>query len=196
MIGTRSWSAALVVAVLGTSMGAASQASRPGVPPTVIPLAPPLTRIEALLAQPDAVVSEDRYRMNERQPIGGAVMDAVVVTEFAPRAQVLRGMRIELREGEHASVSYLDADEVTALSDAIARIWNLAVQWTAHEDARSTVVQFTSLSGFAVGFRQDGRDQHAFLISGVDAPVRVPIAVAEFSTLKQGVDQALQSFAR
>jgi hypothetical protein len=198
MTAARLLSTGFVVGLLGTaSVGAVPQVPRAAVPPPpVVPLAP-LTRLEALLTQPDAVVSEDRVRMNERQPIAGVVMDAVIVTELTPRQEVLRGLRVEVRDGaDHAAVSYVDADEVTALSGAIARIWDLAAQWTGREEARSSVVQFTSLGGFAVGFRQDGRDQHAFVVSGLEAPVRVPITVAEFSTLKQGVDQALQLFAR
>jgi hypothetical protein len=156
-----------------------------------------LTRIETLLAMPDAVLTTDFYRIDTRFGPNVA-LDAVVVTAVDLQRRI-PGLRIGLHDDAkpvaRSSSSFLDIDEAASLSRALTSMIELAGKWTGREDQRSTDVSFTTVGGFAIGIHEAGRVQRGFLSSGVADPVRTSIEVADFVTLKLAVDQAIAVLA-
>lgn len=156
-----------------------------------------LTRLEALLAMPDTLLTTDVYHIDTRFGPNIA-LDAVVVTVVDQHTR-MRGIRIGLRDDAkpvaRAGWSFLDLDEAVSLSHALAGITEIVGRWTGREEQRSTDLSFTSVGGFAAGVHQVGHLQKGFLSSGFIDPVHAPIEITDFIALKTAVDQALVALA-
>jgi hypothetical protein len=154
----------------------------------------PQTKIEALLATPGVLLVQDFYRVGTRIEFP-ATVDAMVVTELGGAKQHLLGLRIAMRDTAKPTrlqTSLLDFDEAVRLSEALGTMSELALKWLgAGQESRFTETQFSSAGGFRIGFRQDWRNQEAFMSSGFVDVVRVPIEMTDFKSAKMLVDQAL-----
>jgi hypothetical protein len=172
-----------------TSAWAQRPAPRP-VEQDVEPLIP--TRIEALLATPNLVLVADYYRIDMR--FGPNLrIDAVIVEAVDARTR-LKGLRVHVRDPENRSrqegTSFIDIEELAALSRGVNTMADLAARWT-HDDRQATESSFTTVGGFRLAIRQSARVPRAYLSTGLFDPVVTSIDVAELPTLKQAFDQAL-----
>jgi hypothetical protein len=155
----------------------------------------PQTRLEQLLASPDQLLVKDYYRVEDR--LGSSTtMQAMVVTAAGQPGARLRGVRVDVRDrstqGERASTSFLDFEELEPLSRALAAMTERSETWKgAGQETQVTETEFMSIGGFSIGLRQDWQAQHAFVSSGFLDPVRVRIEISDFYKAKGMVDQAL-----
>ena len=150
------------------------------------------TRIESLLATPNLVLVADYYRVDMR--FGPNLrIDAVVVDAVDTRTR-LKGLRVQVRDpesrGRQDGTSFIDLDELTTLSRAMASVAELAVKWT-HDDRHATEMTFTTTGGFRLAIRHSARVPRAFLSTGLLDPVITSIDLMELPTLKQAFDEAL-----
>jgi hypothetical protein len=150
------------------------------------------TRIESLLATPNLVLVADYYRIDMR--FGPNLrIDAVVVDAVDTRTR-LKGLRVQVRDpesrGRQDGTSFIDLDELTTLSRAMASVAELAVKWT-HDDRHATEMTFTTTGGFRLAIRHSARVPRAFLSTGLLDPVVTSIDLTELPTLKQAFDEAL-----
>ena len=186
------FAALFLVVIASHSMSAGAQA--PGLrslPLTVDPFFTP-TRIESLLATPNLVLVVDYYRIDMR--FGPNLrIDAMIVDAIDSRTR-LKGLRVQVRDpesrGRQDGTSFIDFDEVTTLSRAVASVTELAVKWT-HDDRQATEMTFTTTGGFRLAIRHSARVPRAFLSTGLLDPVVTSMDLAELPTLKQAFDEAL-----
>lgn len=170
------------------------RAQTPGPQALPFPIEPIVpTRIESLLATPNVLLVADYYRIDMR--FGPSMrIDALVVDAIEPRTRA-KGLRVQVRDPEHRSrqegTSFIDIEELTALSRGVAAMADLAARWT-HDDRLATELTLTTAGGFRLSIRQSARIPRAFLSTGLLDPVVTSIEVAELPTLKQAFDQALE----
>jgi len=169
-------------------------AQTPGPQALPLPIEPIIpTRIESLLATPNVVLVADYYRIDMR--FGPSMrIDALIVDAIEPRTRA-KGLRVQVRDAENRrrpeGTSFIDIEELTALSRAVASMADLAARWT-HDDRLATELTFTSAGGFRLAIRQSARVPRAYLSTGLADPVVTSIDVAELPTLKLAFDQALE----
>lgn len=178
-----------VVASDSTRAWAQPQGPRP-LPMAFEPYLP--TRIEAVLATPNAVLMADYYRIDMR--FGPSMrIDAVIVEAIDTRTRV-KGLRVQVRDPQNRSrqegTSFIDVEELARLSRGLNAMADLAAKWT-HDDRQATELSFTSAGGFRLAIRQSARVPRAYLSTGLFDPVVTSIDIAELPTLKQAFDQAL-----
>ena len=160
-------------------------------------LAPPFdpiitTRIESVLAAPNVVLVADYYRIDMR--FGPNIrIDALVVDALDSKTRV-KGLRVQVRDPENRSrqegTSYIDLEELMALSRALPSMVQKASSWT-HDDRLATELTFTTGGGFRLAIRQSARVPRAFLSTGLLDPVVTSIDINELPTIQQAFDQAL-----
>jgi hypothetical protein len=102
----------------------------------VEPLIP--TRIEALLATPNLVLVADYYRIDMR--FGPNLrIDAVIVEAVDSRTRI-KGLRVHVRDPENRNrqegTSFIDIEELAALSRGVNSMADLAARWT-HDDRQA-----------------------------------------------------------
>lgn len=158
--------------------------------PAIEPVIP--TRIESLLVTPNLVLVADYYRIDMRFGPNMRI-DALVVEALEPRTRA-KGLRVQVRDPENRrrpeGTSFVDLEELTALSRGLASMSELAAKWT-HDDRLATELTFTTAGGFRLAIRQSARVPRAYLSTGLLEPVVTSIDVAELPTLKQAFDEAL-----
>jgi hypothetical protein len=184
---------ALLMGVLVSHPGTAEAqpgASR-GVAIAVEPVIP--TRIEALLATPNAVIVTDYYPIDMR--FGPNLRIQAVIVEAIDTQTRLKGLRVQVRDvenrGRQEGTSYMDIEELTRLARGLESMAALAAKWTGHDDRRATELTFTSAGGFRLAIRQSARVPRAYLSTGLLDPVVTSIELVELGTLKDAFDQAL-----
>ena len=183
------------VALLFTlSHAARAQALPPvtrGLALAVEPIVP--TKIEALLATPNAVLITDYYRIDLRFGPNMRI-DAVVVEAVETRTRV-KGLRVQVRDQQNRSrqegTSFIDIDELTKLVRAMPAMAEMAAQWAGHDERRGSEVTFTSAGGFRLAIRESARIARAFISTGLLDPVVTSIEVDELVTLKLAFEEAL-----
>lgn len=151
------------------------------------------TRIEELLASPNTVLVADYYYIDTR--FGPNLrIDAVIVQALGSAAR-LKGVRVQVRDEENRrrqeGASYMDVEELEALSRGLTSMSELAEKWTGRDDRRASELTFTSNGGFRLAIRQSARLPRAFLSTGLLEPVVTSIELNELGTLKLALDQAL-----
>ena len=151
------------------------------------------TRIEGLLALPNTVLVADYYYIDTR--FGPNLrIDAVIVEALGSTAR-LKGLRVQVRDQENRrrqeGTSYMDLEELEALSRGLTSMSALADQWTGRDDRRASELSFTSNGGFRLAIRHSARLPRAYLSTGLLDPVVTSIELNELSTLKLALDQAL-----
>ena len=151
------------------------------------------TRIEGLLASPNTVLVADYYYIDTR--FGPKLrIDAVIVQALGSAAR-LKGVRVQVRDEENRrrqeGASYMDVEELEALSTGLTSMSELAEKWTGRDDRRASELTFTSNGGFRLAIRQSARLPRAFLSTGLLDPVVTSIELNELGTLKLALDQAL-----
>lgn len=192
--------AGLAAAALGAEVlaalpqGPSPSAQRPAKTVLSTPIVlPPSTRLEALLAAPDALTVQDLFRVSDQLTSSlGVSVDALVLTSSAPSASPLKGARLQVRDGDRSERSYLDMDELPALSQALADLMSIASGWTGRAEDRTKDAHFASAGGFVVTLHQDFHGQEASIQAGVLDPVIRPIAPASLSVVKAAIDEALR----
>jgi hypothetical protein len=151
------------------------------------------TRIEGLLALPNTVLVADYYYIDTR--FGPNLrIDAVIVEAVGSTAR-LKGLRVQVRDQENRrrqeGTSYMDLEELEALSRGLTSMSALADQWTGRDDRRASELTFTSSGGFRLAIRHSARLPRAYLSTGLLDPVVTSIELNELGTLKLALDQAL-----
>ena len=181
---------ALAIVVSHPAHAAAQTSQRPLAVPidAIIP-----TRIEALLAVPNAVLVADYYRIDMR--FGPNLrIDAVIVAEAGDPRTRTKGLRVQVRDpesrGRQDGTSYMDYDELVKLTGALGSMSELVERWT-HDDRQATELTFTSTGGFRLAIRQSARVPRAYLSTGLLDPVVTSLDILELPTLKHAFDQAL-----
>lgn len=190
------------VFILGQSAGVTAQ-QRPALPRALQPdelrtlaiaIEPVIaTRIEGLLASPNTVLVSDYYYIDTR--FGPNLRMEAVVVEAVGAAARLKGLRVQVRDDENRrrqeGTSYMDLEELEALSRGLTSMAELAGQWTGRDDRRASELTFTSNGGFRLAIRQSARLPRAYLSTGLLDPVVTSIEITELGTLKVALDQAL-----
>ena len=151
------------------------------------------TRIEGLLAESNRVLIADYYYIDTR--FGPNLrIDAVIVEAVGSPAR-LKGLRVQVRDEENRrrqeGTSYMDLEELEALSSGLTSMTELAEKWTGRDDRRASELTFTSNGGFRLAIRQSVRLPRAYLSTGLLDPVITSIELNELGTLKLALDQAL-----
>ena len=151
------------------------------------------TEIEALLAEPNALLVTDYYWIDTR--FGPNLrIDAMIVEAIGSPARA-KGLRVQVRDQENRSrqegTSYMDLEELTALTRALTPMAERAGRWTGRDDRRATELSFTSAGGFRLAIRQSARLPRAYLSTGLLDPVATSIDINELGTLKVAFDEAL-----
>ena len=180
-----------VVAIVSQPVPALAQ---PGAPRQVVVVDPIIaTKIEALLATPNAVLQTDYYFIDTR--FGPNLRIDAVIVEAVDTPTRLKGLRVQVRDkesrGRQEGTSYMDFDELVALSRGLRSMADLAAKWTGHDDRRASELTFTSAGGFRLAIRQSIRLPRAYLSTGLLDPVVTSIELIELSTLRDAFDQAL-----
>jgi len=151
------------------------------------------TRIEGLLASPNTVLVADYYYIDTR--FGPNLRIDAVIVEAAGSAARLKGLRVQVRDEENRrrqeGTSYMDLEELEALSRGLTSMTELAQKWTGRDDRLASELTFTSNGGFRLAIRQSARLPRAYLSTGLLDPVITPIELNELGTLKFALDQAL-----
>ena len=169
--------------------------AQPGVARGVaVALEPPIaTKIEALLATPNAVLATDYYQIDMR--FGPRLRVDALIVEAVDLHTRVKGVRVQVRDNENRSrqegTSYLDLDELMQLSRGLRSMAELAAKWPGPDDRRANELSFTSAGGFRLAIRQSARVPRAYLSTGLLDPVVTSIDLVELETLKQAFDQAL-----
>jgi hypothetical protein len=152
------------------------------------------TRIESLLASPNLMLVADYYRIDMR--FGPSMrIDALIVEAVDSRTR-MKGLRVQVRDTENRNrpgqegTSYIDVDELPALSRGLASMADLAGKWM-HDDRQATELTYTTTGGFRIAVRQSARVPRAYLSTGLLDPVVTSIDLAELPTIKQAFDQAI-----
>jgi hypothetical protein len=184
----------VVALALPVIQPASAWAQQPSARPLVLPIEPITpTKIESLLATPNLVLVADYYNIDMR--FGPNLRVDAVIVEAVDARRRLKGVRVQVRDPESRSrqdgTSFIDIEELTALSRAVAAMADLAARWT-HDDRLATELTFTSAGGFRLAIRQSARVPRAYLSTGLADPVVTSIDVAELPTLKLAFDQALE----
>ena len=188
-----------VALLLTLSHAAGAQAQPPVTRGLTVALDPVIpTRIEALLATPNAVLVTDFYRIDMR--FGPSMrIDAVVVEAVETKTRV-KGLRVQVRDKENRSrqegTSFIDFDELTKLARAMNSMAELASRWAGQDDRQVTELTFTSAGGFRLAIRQSARVPRAYLSTGLLDPVVTSIEVGELVTLKLAFEEALAILQR
>jgi len=151
------------------------------------------TRIEGLLASPNTVLVADYYYIDTR--FGPNLRIDAVIVEAAGSTARLKGLRVQVRDEENRrrqeGTSYMDLEELEALSSGLTSMAELGQKWTGRDDRRASELTFTSNGGFRLAIRQSARLPRAHLSTGLLDPVITPIELNELGTLKFALDQAL-----
>ena len=151
------------------------------------------TRIEGLLASPNRVLVADYYYIDTR--FGPNLRIDAVIVEAAGSTARLKGLRVQVRDEENRrrqeGTSYMDLEELEALSRGLTSMTELAQKWTGRDDRLASELTFTSNGGFRLAIRQSARLPRAYLSTGLLDPVITPIELNELGTLKFALDQAL-----
>jgi hypothetical protein len=183
-----------VVCLFGHAAAAPAQQNEPRM--VAVAIEPVIaTRIEELLATPNTVLVADYYYIDMR--FGPNLrMDAVILEAVAPSPSArLKGLRVQVTDRENRrrqeGTSYMDLEELMALSRALTSMADLAEKWTGHDDRRATELTFTSAGGFRLAIRQSARLPRAYLSTGLLDPVVTSMDITELGTLKVAFDQAL-----
>lgn len=188
----------LTIAVLALAVLASHPArawAQPGPPRGVAVAFEPIiaTKIEALMATPNAVVVTDYYYIDMR--FGPNLRIDAVIVEAADLQMRLKGLRVQVRDkesrGRQEGTSFMDLDELTRLSRGLASMAELAGKWAGPDDRRATELVFTSAGGFRLAIRQSARVPRVYLSTGLLDPVVTSIELIEIETLKHAFDQAL-----
>lgn len=155
------------------------------------------TRIEGLLAEPNTVLVADYYYIDTR--FGPNLRIDAVIVEAVGSTERLKGLRVQVRDEENRrrqeGTSYMDFEELQALSRGVTVMTTLAEQWTGRDDRRASELTFTSNGGFKLAIRQSNRFPRAYLSTGLLDPVVTSIELNELGTLKLALDQAVSILA-
>lgn len=152
------------------------------------------TKIEALMATPNAVIVADYYQIDMR--FGPSLRIDAMIVEGLDLQMRLKGVRIQVRDKEsrgprQEGTSYMDVDELRKLARGLPAMADLASKWTGPDDRRANELSFTSAGGFRLAIRQSARLPRVFLSTGLLDPVVTSIELIELETLRHAFDQAL-----
>ena len=130
----------------------------------------PATKLEAFLAKKGMLIIKDSSELGEVAGRYGAkiAFAALVIYEPGQESQRVRGLRIEVAEGERyerSNTSFLDLDEIESLCKAIEYMITLSEKWKGISKEYTEVV-FSTKGDFNIGFYQKGTEMHAFSSSG------------------------------
>lgn len=156
------------------------------------------TEIEALLTEPNTLLLTDYYYIDLR--FGPNLRIDAVIVEALDSPRRAKGLRVQVRDPENRSrqdgTSYMDFDELTALSRSLTSMAERAGKWPGHDDQRATELSFTSAGGFRVAIRQSTRQLRAYLSTGILDPVSTSIDINELGSLKVAFDEAIAILSR
>jgi hypothetical protein len=158
----------------------------------------PSTKLEAFLSKHGTVIIKEFYDLGCISGLYDATITckAIVLYEPGKEASKIKGMRIDVTEGGKygkSSSSFLDYDEITALSNGIDYMVGVAKKWE-NTSKTYTEVKFTTAGDFNAGFYQKDVKATAFCSSGkyteANCFLNSPQELIEF---KKMVDAALET---
>jgi hypothetical protein len=120
----------------------------------------------------------------------GLTVSSVVLFEPGAESKKQKGIKIEVRGGgrfEREASSFLDLDEVEALSQAIAYITRIAGEWEGKPRDYTEVV-FSSKGDFQAGLYTSEGSVTAFASSGHVSAATAFLSISSMQQLKEKVD--------
>ena len=175
-----------------TALPVATQ-ERPLLPAAAAAL--PQTKVEAFLTAHDGLLVKDFYDVGGISGDGRVDVHAVVFTQPGSEAAQVRGLRVEVTSSEKPAqidTSYLDVDEIEALSRGLKYMADLAATWKGLEKQEYTEVDFSTKDRFRVGFYQRRKDQGAFVSCGAAPAAQAFLDAKDLAELKLLVDDGLK----
>lgn len=157
----------------------------------------PATKLEAFLTKKGQLIVKDFYSLGKINGKFGAVIkfDALVVYQPGHEAQRIRGLRIEITEGDRLEISnasFLDMDELESLAKAISYMNDLLAKWQT-ENKEYTEVIFMTKGDFRIGFYQQGNLLNAFSSSGHIRSATIYLNwVKDLTAVKDIVDKSIK----
>lgn len=150
------------------------------------------TKLEFALMTPNALIHADYHQIDSR--FGPNIRIDAVVVRVGNHPEVVRGLRVQVPEdtrgGDPEGSSYLDAEEIDGLIDALSAMVDLVRNWTAGDDRKLTSLSFTSLDSFRVEIREGARFQRGFIYTGLVDQKVTPFELADLPVLKQAFELA------
>lgn len=181
-----------VVAVLLFALTACSSA-QPSAAAKSQPKDQPSTALEALLSKHGQLIMKEFYELGMVRDLGRIELQALVIS--APSgAQKTKGLKIQVTEAgqfEREGAAFLDLDELDGFSQALAYMSDASAKWDNQAHAPYTEIIYTSKSDIQIGFYKQGNETRGFCKSGSIGAATAYFKVAQLSTLKGFVDQAI-----
>ncbi len=112
----------------------------------------PATKLEQFLAKKGKLIIKDFHKAGVLHGQYGTKTTVAALTIYEPGKETdkIRGLQIEVCEGERSDTSFLDMDEVESLSQSIAYMITLLEKWQGKN--RDYKVIFSTKGDFKLGF--------------------------------------------
>jgi hypothetical protein len=155
----------------------------------------PLTKLEAFNSNKGKLLIRDRYRLGEVPvSLGSVEISALVIYEPGKESDRIKGLRIEVTEAgrlERSNTSFLDLDEIAAVSQSLSYMSDLA---SKSDQKEYTEVSFKTKGDFDIGFfKSSGRPSNgAYVASGSIGKVTAFLpSLQSLSAVKNILDSGL-----
>ena len=150
------------------------------------------TRLEFALTTPNALIVADFHQIDFR--FGPNVRIDAVLVKVGSDPQIVRGLRVQVQDDRRAGnperSSYVDAEEIQGLANALAGMVDLVKNWSVGSEQKMTALSFQSIDGLRIEIRESLRLQRGFIITGLIDPTITPFELADLTSLKHAIDQA------
>jgi hypothetical protein len=123
-------------------------------------------------------------------------LDLATISVYETRLEEFRlqGLRVTITENRrygNQGVSFLDAEEVAEFAQALANMMRLVAEWSG-TDKEYTEVEFMTISGFCIGFYQEGRKTCGYAKTGALGTTSAYFPVQRLDVIKAQADEALR----
>jgi hypothetical protein len=159
--------AARVAGVSVTLILAAATSAAPGEPPDLEPAPIRATELENFLAARGTSVVRDVYPVGS---IRGLTLEAVVLHELGKESDKVKGIRVEVTEyglATYTISSFVDADEIEGLLQAVDHMQRLCSRWESEKAGPYAEVMFVTRGNLRLGCYRRGAIRRIFASSGV-----------------------------
>lgn len=155
----------------------------------------PPTELEAFLRTKGQIVVKEFHDVGSISGEYGShlTVGTLVLYDPASPSKMKKGLRIEVKEGgrlERENTSFLDVDEIEALSKGLAYMSKVANEWKG-KPREYTEMIFSTKGDFQVGFYVNKGELSAFAKSGHIGPTSAILDENSLSILKKAADEGL-----
>lgn len=157
----------------------------------------PSTELEAFLGQTGSIIVKEFHDLGKVRGLYGTglAVGTMVVHSAGPDGKKIKGLRIEVKGArplERESTSFLDMDEIEALTNGLAYMQELAIKWVG-KPREYTEVIFSTRGDLQVGFfiTEGGTKFDAFAKAGRIGAVTAHLPMDAMGQLKEKVDIGL-----